>query len=168
MMQKEDDWSPNPFWDTLFIILKSADLKFFLFAGHLPASLLNQWESVSDLKEICTQSCGHIKAFRHIISLKTSLQQPCSWIHNWDLKHFHCCHHFTWVFYVWCRCSSCHVRLMVTMFSGLRLSPHWATVRTWNVRPGLEQRPGLRLAWEEGGYKVPSANYNIHPRTSPI
>ena len=79
-MQKEDDWSPNPFWDTLFIILKSADLKFFLFADHLPASLLNQWESVSDLKEICAQSWGHIEAFRHIISPKTSLQQPCSWI----------------------------------------------------------------------------------------
>ena len=79
-MQKEDDWSPNPFWDTLFIILKSADLKFFLFADHLPASLLNQWESVSDLKEICAQSWGHIEAFRHIISPKTSLQQPCSWV----------------------------------------------------------------------------------------
>ena len=80
MMQKEDDWSPNPFWDTLFIILKSTDLKFFLFADHLPASLLNQWESLSDLKEICAQSWGHIEVFRTIISPKTISKQPCSWV----------------------------------------------------------------------------------------
>ena len=80
MMQKEDDWSQNPFWATLYIILKSADLKFFLFADNLPTSLLNQWESISDLKEICAQSWGHIEAFRHITSPKTSLLQPCSWI----------------------------------------------------------------------------------------
>ena len=80
MMQKEDDWSPNPFWPTLYIILKSAELKFFLFADNLPASLLNQYESISDLKEICAQSWGHIEAFKHITSPKTSLLQPCSWV----------------------------------------------------------------------------------------
>ena len=36
--------------DTLYIELKSPDPIFFLFADHLPASLLNPLESVSDLK----------------------------------------------------------------------------------------------------------------------
>ena len=80
MLQKEDDWSPNPFWATLYIILKSLDLKFFYFSDNLPASLLNQWESISDLKEICAQAWDHIEAFRHIISPKTCLLQPCFWI----------------------------------------------------------------------------------------
>ena len=44
-------------------------LKFFLES--------NQLENVSDLNEICARSWGHIEAFRDIISLKISSQQPC-------------------------------------------------------------------------------------------
>ena len=47
---------------------------FFPFADHPPASLLNPLESVSDLQEICAQSCGHIGAFGDTKSLKTYSQ----------------------------------------------------------------------------------------------
>ena len=61
-------------------MLQSADLDYFPSADHLHASLLNQLDSVSDQKEICAQSWGHLEAFRGIISSKTSSQQPCSLI----------------------------------------------------------------------------------------
>ena len=48
--------------DTLYIELKSPDLNFFLFADHLPATLLNQLKSISDLKENSAHSWGHIES----------------------------------------------------------------------------------------------------------
>ena len=79
MVKGMDEWSLNPFLDTLYIELKSPDLNFFLFADHVPATLFNQYESISDLKENSAQSWGHIEAFGDTISPKTSSQQPCSW-----------------------------------------------------------------------------------------
>ena len=43
-------------------MLKSPDPHFCPFANHLPASFLNIFESISDLKVICAQSWGHIEA----------------------------------------------------------------------------------------------------------
>ena len=54
-------------------------INFFLFADHLPATLFNQFESISDLKENSAQSWGHIEPFGDIIGPKTSSQQPYSW-----------------------------------------------------------------------------------------
>ena len=79
MVKGMDKWSLNPFLDTLNIELKSPDLNFFLFADHLPTTLINQYESISDLKENSAQSWGHIEAFGDPISPKTSSQQPYSW-----------------------------------------------------------------------------------------
>ena len=67
---------PKSILDTLYIELKSPDLNFFLFADHVPATLFNQNESISDLKENSAQSWGHIEAFGDTISPKTSSQQP--------------------------------------------------------------------------------------------
>ena len=46
----------------------------FLLTIFLPHSL----ESVSDLGEICAQSCCHIEAFGDTISLKTNSSSPIS------------------------------------------------------------------------------------------
>ena len=43
-------------------MLKSPDPDFCPFTNHLPASLLNIFESISDLKVISDQSWGHIEA----------------------------------------------------------------------------------------------------------
>ena len=56
------------------ILSSNQQILFFPFCR--PSSCL----IVSDLKKICAQSWGHIEAFRAIISLKTSSQQPWSWV----------------------------------------------------------------------------------------
>ena len=62
-------------------MLKSPDPDFCPFANHLPASFLNIFESISDLKVICAQSWGHLEALWGPRSPKTSLQQHFSWVH---------------------------------------------------------------------------------------
>ena len=73
------DWSKNPFWDTLNIMLKSSNLKIPLFVFHLQSSFLISLRSSFDLNVIYSQSCGHLEAFGLPISPKTSSQQPCFW-----------------------------------------------------------------------------------------
>ena len=43
-------------------MLKSPDPDFCPFSNHLPASFLNIFENISDLKVICAQSWGHLEA----------------------------------------------------------------------------------------------------------
>ena len=73
------DWSKNPFWDTLNIMLKSSNLKIPLFVFHLQSSFLISLRSSFDLNVIYSQSCGHLEAFGLPISPKSSSQQPCFW-----------------------------------------------------------------------------------------
>ncbi len=63
-------------------MLKSPDPDFCPFAYHLRALFLNIFESISDLKVICTQSWGHIEVLWGPRSLKTSSQQHFSWCLN--------------------------------------------------------------------------------------
>ena len=65
-------------WDTLYINLLLADPNFFLFADNLSVFFVKPIWSVSDQKEICAQSWGHIETFGDTVSPKTSSQQPCS------------------------------------------------------------------------------------------
>ena len=74
------DWSKNPFWDTLNIMLKCSNLQYLHFVFHLPNSFLISLRSIFDLNVICARSCGRLEAFWLPISLKTSSQQPCFWI----------------------------------------------------------------------------------------
>ena len=50
-------------------MLKSADPDFCPFSNHLPASFLNIFESISDLKVISGQSWGHREALWDIFSV---------------------------------------------------------------------------------------------------
>ena len=43
-------------------MLKTEDLSFLFFANHLPASMLNPFESISYQKVIYAQSWGHKEA----------------------------------------------------------------------------------------------------------
>ena len=43
-------------------MLKTEDLSFLFFANHMPASMLNPFESISYQKVICAQSLGHKEA----------------------------------------------------------------------------------------------------------
>ena len=65
--------------NALYIELDLPDPEFLPSENPLSGSLKNQFQSVSDLKEISAQSWGHIEAFGDTISPKTSSQQPCSW-----------------------------------------------------------------------------------------
>ena len=56
-------------------MLKTEDLSILFFANHLPASMLNPFESISYQKVICAQSLGHIEVLWGPRSLKTSSQQ---------------------------------------------------------------------------------------------
>ena len=57
-------------------MLKSQDFSFLLFAEHLPASMLNPFESVSYLKVIYAQSLGNKEALWALSSQKHSHNNP--------------------------------------------------------------------------------------------
>ena len=65
-----DDGSKNSQGVTLIIMPKSQDLRFVLFPGHLPDSLLLSLELISYLKVICAQSWQHIEALWDLRSPK--------------------------------------------------------------------------------------------------
>ena len=69
-MFEMDDGSKNSQGVTLIIMPKSQDLRFVLFPGHLPDSLLLSLELISYLKVICAQSWQHIEALWDLRSPK--------------------------------------------------------------------------------------------------
>ena len=71
-MFEMDDGSKNSQGVTLIIMPKSQDLRFVLFPGHLPDSLLLSLELISYLKVICAQSWQHIEALWDLRSPKIS------------------------------------------------------------------------------------------------
>ena len=68
---------------------------------YLPASLLNPSECVSDLKEICAQSCCHKEVFGDTKSLKKNSQQPYFWSRmTWNTLYFPLI--FLFIFWIVC------------------------------------------------------------------
>ena len=65
-------------WNTLYMMPKSPDLGFALFADHLPDSFLKPLEFISYLKVICTQSWGPKEPIWDLRSPKISSHQAHS------------------------------------------------------------------------------------------
>ena len=63
------------FLNTLYIVLISPEVEILPLDNHLPDSFLNQLKIISDLKLICSQSCGHIEAFGALRSLSPKVME---------------------------------------------------------------------------------------------